>query len=159
MPVTSELRGEHVHMGTNSDPVNGITRGDARVSKRRVYLRPRLRVIPPEAALCVNVVELGHRTDVGAPAEIIDDKAFHACGLGRIDQGDLVHDAGRAYDTNSGILPRHGLGQPVERVFGFDDGDSGWEGCRGLNPADYGHVKTSAPEGRCDGCPKIARGR
>lgn len=146
-------------MRMNPDPVNGITRGDARVSKRRVCLRPRLRVIPPETALCVNIVELGHSTDIGAPAEIIDDKVLHACGLGGVDQGDLMHDAGRAHDTNGGILPRQGLGQRVERVLGFDDGNSEWEGCCRLDPADYGHVESSAHEECCNGCSKIARGR
>lgn len=106
MPVTSELWGKHVQMRSRPDPVNGITRGDARVSKRRVCLRPRVGVIPPKAALCVNVLELGQSTDIGAPAKIIDDEALHARGLGSIYQGYLVYDAGRTHDTNDGILPR-----------------------------------------------------
>ncbi len=93
-------------MSMKPDPINGIPRGDAGISKPRVCPSLRLRAIPPSTTLCVDVVELGQTTDVGAPAEIIDDEAFHACNLGGVDHGDLVPDAGWAYDTNSGILPR-----------------------------------------------------
>jgi hypothetical protein len=159
MPVTSELCGKLVHMSMEPDPINGIPRGDARISKPRVCLSPRLRVIPPSAALCLDIVELGQPADVGAPAEIIDDEALHACSLGGVDHGDLVPDAGRAHDTNGGILPRQCLGQLVNRVLCSDDGYSGWEGRRRLDPGDYGHVKPGAHEGRCDGSPEVARGR
>lgn len=159
MPMTSELCGKHEHIGMNPNPVNGITRGDARISKRRVCLRPHLRVIPPEATLCMEIFELWQSSDVSAPAKIIDDEASHTCGFGSVNQGDLMHDTGRPNNTNSGILTGHGLGQLVECVFGFDDGDSGWEGCHRVDPADYGHVKPGAHEESCDGCPKIPRGR
>jgi len=116
-------------------------------------------VIPPRAALCVDTVELGQPADVGAPAEIIDDEALHACSPGCVDHGDLVADAGRAHDANGGVLPRQCLGQLVDRVCRSDDGYSGWEGRRRLDPSDYGHVKAGAYEGRCNGSPKVARGR
>lgn len=112
----------------NADPVNRITSGDARVGQRRVCLRPRLCVIPPVAALCVDFLKLGEATDVGAIAEVIDDEALHACSLRGVDQGDLVHDAAGANNTDGGILPRECLGQCFECVLGFDDGDSGGEG-------------------------------
>lgn len=156
MPVTSKLRGKLVHMSTKPDPINGIPRGDARISKPRGCLSPRLRVIPSSAALCVDAVELGQPADVGAPAEIVDDETLHACSLGGVDYGDLVPDAGRAHDTNGGILPRQCLGQLVDRVRCSDNGYSGWKGRRRLDPGDYGHVKPGAHEGRCDGSTEVA---
>lgn len=160
MPVKSELGGgKLMHLNMKPDPIDGISRGDARISKARVCLSPGLGVIPPSEALCVDAVELGQAADVGAPAEIIDDEALHACSLGGVDHGDLVPDARRADYTNGGILPRQRLGQLVDRVRRSDDGDSGWEGRRRLDPADYGYVKSCAREGRCDGSAKVARGR
>ncbi|EON63561.1 hypothetical protein W97_02789 [Coniosporium apollinis CBS 100218] len=143
-------------MSTRPDPINGIPRGDARISKPRVYLSLRLRVIPPSAALCVDAVELGQPADVGAPAEIIDDEALHSCSLGSVDYGDLMPYAGRAHNTNGGILPRQCFGQLVNLVRRSDNGYSGWKGRRRLDPGDYGHVKPGAHEGRCDGSTEVA---
>ena len=143
----------------SSDPVNRIAGGDARISERRVCLRPHLCVIPPEASLCVDIFELWQSTDVRAPAKIIDDEAPHARGFGSVDQGDLMYNTGRANNTDCGILARHSFGQLFESVLGFDDRYPGWEGCHGMDPADYSDFKPGPHEGCSDGCPKIARGQ
>jgi hypothetical protein len=133
-----------MHVRMNLDPINRIPRGDARVSKPPVCLSPHLRVIPPSAALRVDSAELGQSADIGAPAEIIDDEALHACSLSGVDHGDLVSDAWRAHDANGGVLARQCLGQRVGRVCCSDDGCSGGEGRHRLDTSDYGYGEAGA---------------
>lgn len=79
------------------------------------------------------------------PAEVVDDEALDARGLGSIDHGDLMLDSGRSHGTHDRILARQRFGEVLYRVGGPDDWYAWREGGPGFEAGDDGHLKAVVP--------------
>lgn len=144
-------------MFTSTYPVDRISRGDASPREPRIDLSPRFGPVPLSPPFIMDIIEFGKSTDIRPPAEVIDDEALHTCRLRGIDHGNVGVQPSGPNNADGRVLTCHCLGETLERVAGFDDGDAIWERCGGLFSGDDGHVKTRLDQGCRDGSAEVAR--
>jgi hypothetical protein len=140
-------------------PVNRIPRRDPRPRKGRIGLRFLSSAVPTLDTLLPDITELRQAARMPAPAEVVNDKAFDASGLGGVHHDCLEGDACWTYNAHDCIMNDKRGGQcGWVCVIHADDMEVGRKGCRGLGAADGCDVEAGGEKGVSDGDAKVAAG-
>lgn len=73
-------------------------------------------MVPSRLPMGMDLVEFRHALEIGAPAKIVDDESFHACGFGGIHHRGLGAYPAGPHDADDCIVALKGGSQVIEGV-------------------------------------------